>query len=143
MNDPRRIDRILRIRTRIRDAVRSDLAHARARQSDAEVELSTAADRERGAVRELSKMTDRSVEEIALHAAGVTAAVRSIRDARQTLAARNSDVSDHVTQVQSAQRDVSALECLRARVAAGERRRELRADQELSDEIATRSGGIK
>ena len=144
MNDRRRLQRIIRVKERIHDFRRNELAEARERVVAAEQTEADALECERSAVHTLLETGEVNVLELASRAALVAHAGRERARASANTRARHVERDTSEQAVAAAAREVRALEVIDERAAKRTSAEDRARDRANEDEAAaTRRGTVR
>lgn len=140
MRDPKRLKRLLRIRTRVCDMRRAELSIAQERKRLAQEKLDQAIADEQARGQALVKPSERSAADLMTDVDLLQRAHKSTERSQGVVQERNEEVSKRSEAVHVARRDVKALERVEERLKKESDRRLARFEQERSDEAAARIG---
>lgn len=142
MTERDRLNRIIRLERRIRDARRAELAHAEAREGEAEEAVARADARLVRLSARYCETAELSARELAHRAHLAESARRERERARAHLRDAASERERRAAALREAGRAVRSLEVLDQRLAAEQRRAEERREQAASDEHAARGRSV-
>lgn len=139
--DRRRLERILKVKERLETIRRAELAEAAQQRRAAESQAASTAAAYESAVVELTEAPAVSASELQDRAHFVVLGRERHVAAEVVAETRRGDESERAHHVSLVARDIKALDRLRDKLLVQERRRRGRAEQEASDEAASRGVG--
>jgi flagellar export protein FliJ len=143
MNDQKRLSRLVFVKRRIRDAHRNELAGASLAVARAEKHAQHADATLQLAIDRLTARGALTGDELALRAAAVRRAEDDLERAKERVQEKVADREERASDVRSSHREMRSLEVLADRLREDGVRREKRAEQTETDEVAGRTpGGI-
>ena len=135
---PKALKRTLVIKERLRQVRRAELMEAEARVNDARNSLDQETARHQGTAAQLTRQGEHSASDLALYAQQLEQTQRAVKKASQALQEREKEREERQDVVGEATREVKALDALRARLLAEQRKLLERREQAETDEAAAR-----
>ena len=140
MNDRKRLERIIRVRERLKEVRRADLSQAQRACKDADEELKLRTKEEAAALERLASPEGMSAGELFLRSEMAQTAAQDRKEAEHKRTETASVQAACREAVMQASKDVKVLELFRLRLLETERRTQAKREQEASDEAALRGG---
>ena len=139
---PKTLTRTLAIKERLRQWRRAELLEAESKVSEAERSLELESARHAGAAALVTRSGEHSAIDLALHAEQVARTQDMLKRAKAELDALEVERESRRQDVGEATREVKAIEALRTRLIAAQRREADQREQRDLDEAAARKGRL-
>jgi flagellar export protein FliJ len=137
---PKQLKRTLVIKERLRQVRRAELHEAETRVAQAEQSVQTENALHSGAAALVTRQGEVSAADLAYHAEQTQRADRSLKRARAELNTLQGEREVRREEVSEATREVRAIEAVRTRLVADERRAADHREQSELDEVSARKG---
>jgi flagellar export protein FliJ len=140
---PKALKRTLVIKERLRQVRRAELMEAEARLNDARSSLAEETARHQGTAAQLLRQGEHSAGDLALYSQQIEQTQRAVNRASEALEEREKEREERQDVVGEATREVKALETLRNRLLAEQRKLLEHREQAELDEASARKGRPK
>jgi flagellar export protein FliJ len=137
---PKGLKRTLVIKERLRQVKRAELMEAEARVNDARTALAEQTARHQGTAAQLTRQGEHSAGDLALYSQQLEHTQRALKEASKALEECEDEREQRRDVVGEATREVKAIDALRARLVAEQRKQLERREQAELDEASARKG---